>query len=159
MLVDFSKGRQCSDCLLLLHESITSPLLYLDTDRIISGYTGALLEIITRTWPTDRKYSVCILIFKEQDVKECSNCRTITLISHTSEVMLKVMQQRLLPYREPEMLVDSQAGFREGRDTRDLIVNTYWTLECSKEFQKKVSLHFVDYCKAFAWIMKSSGLL
>lgn len=46
-------------------------------------------------------------------------------------------------------MLDVQAGFRKGRGTRDLIASIQWTLECSKEFWKKVSLCFINYNKAF----------
>ena len=50
--------------------------------------------------------------------KECSNYRTVTLISHTSKIMLKILQARLQQYTNHELL-DVEAGFRKGRGTRD----------------------------------------
>ena len=61
--------------------------------------------------------------------------RTITLISHTSKVMLKILQARLQQYVSHE-LSDVQAGFRKGRGTRDQIANILWIIEQEKEFQK-----------------------
>ena len=58
------------------------------------------------------------------NVKECSNYRTISLISHASKVMLKVLQARLQQYVSRE-LPDVQAGFRKGRGTRDQIANIH----------------------------------
>ena len=55
---------------------------------------------------------------KEGNGKECSNYRTIALISHTSKVMFKILQTRLQQYVNRE-LTDVQAGFRKGRGTRD----------------------------------------
>lgn len=83
-------------------------------------------------------------VFKKGDATECSNYRTIAQIFHASKTMLKVMQERLLPYMEQEML-NVQAGFRKGRVTQDLIVNFHRMLECSKELHKKVSLCFIYY--------------
>ena len=57
------------------------------------------------------------------DPKECSDYHTITLISHASKVMLKILQARLQQYVNCE-LPDVQAGFRKGRGTRDQIANT-----------------------------------
>ena len=57
----------------------------------------------TQQWPQDRKRSVCIPIPKKGNVKECSNYRTIALISHASKVMLKILQARLLPYMNCEL--------------------------------------------------------
>ena len=66
---------------------------------------------------TDWKRSVFIPIQKKDNAKECSNYRTIALISHTSKVMLKILQARLQQYRNRE-LPEVQAGFRKGRGTR-----------------------------------------
>ena len=52
----------------------------------------------TQQWPQDWKRSVFILIPKKGNVKECSNYRTITLISHANKEMLKVLQARLQQY-------------------------------------------------------------
>ena len=54
---------------------------------------------------------------KEGKAKECSNYCTIALISHTSKVMLKILQARLQQYVNHE-LPDFQAGFRKGRGTK-----------------------------------------
>ena len=59
---------------------------------------------------------------KERQCKDCSNYRTIALISHASEVMLKILQARLPQYVNRE-LPDVQADFRKGRGTRDQIAN------------------------------------
>ena len=59
--------------------------------------------------------------------------RTITLISHTSKVMLKILQARLQQYVNRE-LPDVQAGFRRGRGTRDQIANICWIMEKAREF-------------------------
>ena len=76
----------------------------------------------TQHWPQDWKRSVFIPIPKKGNVNECSNYHTITLISHTSKVMLKILQSRLQHYVNCE-LPDVQAGFRKGRGTRDQIAN------------------------------------
>ena len=82
----------------------------------------------TQQWPLDCKRSVLILIPKKGNAKECSNYHTIALISHTSEVMLKILQDRLQQYMNCE-LPDVQAGFRKGRGTRDQIANSHWIME------------------------------
>ena len=66
----------------------------------------------------DWKRSVFIPIPKKANDKECSDYHTIALISHTSKVMLKILQDRLRQYVNCE-LPDVQAGFRKGRGTRD----------------------------------------
>ena len=68
--------------------------------------------------------------------KECSNYCTIALISHTSKVMLKILQARLQQYVNRE-LAGVQARFRKGRGTRDHIANIHWIIKKAREFQKK----------------------
>ena len=85
---------------------------------------------------TGLKRSVFIPIPKKDNAKECSNYCTIALISHTSKVMLKILQARLQQYVNHE-LPDVQAGFRKGRGTRDQIVNIRWVIKKSIEFQEK----------------------
>ena len=72
----------------------------------------------------------------------------ITLISHTSKVMLKILQARLQQYVNHE-LPDIQAGFRKGRETRDQMANICWIMEKAREFQKNIYFCFIDYAKAF----------
>ena len=85
---------------------------------------------------------------KKGNAKECSNYCTIALISHTSKVMLKILQARLQQYMNRE-LPDVQAGFRKGRRTRDQIPNIQWIIEKGREFQKNIYFCFIDYSKAF----------
>ena len=102
----------------------------------------------TQQWQQDWKRSVFILIPKKGNVKECSNYHTIALISHTSKVMLKILQARLQQYVNCEF-PDVQAGFRKGRETRDQIANIHWIIEKAIAFQKNIYFCFIDYAKAF----------
>ncbi|XP_070658648.1 uncharacterized protein [Bos indicus] len=102
----------------------------------------------TQQWPQDWKRSVFIPIPKKGNAKECSNYRTIALLSHASKVMLKILQARLQQYVNRE-LPDVQAGFRKGRGTRDQIANICWIIEKAREFQKNIYFCFIDYAKAF----------
>ena len=79
---------------------------------------------------------VFIPIPKKGNAKECSNYRTIALISHASKVMLKILQARLQQFVNGE-LTDVQAGFRKGRGTRDQIASICWIIKKAREFQKK----------------------
>ena len=101
----------------------------------------------TQPWSQDWKRSVFIPIPKKGNAKEFSNYHTIALISHASEVMLKILQARLQQYMNCE-LPDVQAGFIKGRGTRDLIANICWIIEKAREFQKTIYC-FIDYAKAF----------
>ena len=85
---------------------------------------------------------------KERHAKECSIYCTITLISHASTVMLKILQARLQQYMNCE-LPDVQAGFRKGRGTRDQIANICWITEKVREFQKNIYFYLIDYVKVF----------
>ena len=83
---------------------------------------------------------------KNGNAKECSNYRTIALISHASKVMLKILQARLQQYVNCELPV--QDGFRKGRGTRDQIANIRWIIKKAREFQKNIYFCFIDYAKA-----------
>ena len=90
----------------------------------------------TQQWLQDWKRSVFIPIPKKGNAKECSNYCTITLISHASKVMFKILQVKLKQYMNCE-IPDVQAGFRKGKRTRDQIANICWIIEKTIEFQKK----------------------
>ena len=89
----------------------------------------------TQQWPQDWKRSVFIPIPKKGNAKECSNYCTIALISHTSKVLLKILQARLPHYMNCER-PDVQAGFRKYRGTGDKIVKICWIIGKAREFQK-----------------------
>ena len=101
---------------------------------------------------TGLKRLVFIPIPKKGKAKECSNYRTIALISHASKVMLKILQARLQQFMNRE-LPDVKAGFRKGRGTRDHIANICWVIEKAREFQKYIYFCFIDYAKPLTvWI-------
>ena len=111
----------------------------------------------TQQWPQDWKRSVFIPIPKKGNTKECSNYRTIALISHTIKEMLKILQARLQQYVNHE-LADVQGGFRKGRGTRDQIVNICWIIKKPREFQKNIYFYFIDYAKPLTvWITINYG--
>ena len=85
---------------------------------------------------------------KERQCKECSNYCTTALISHTSKVILKILQARFQQYVNCE-LPDIQARFRKGRGTRDQIANIRCIIKKASEFQKYIYFGFSDYAKAF----------
>ena len=96
----------------------------------------------TQQWPQDWKRSV--FSFQSQRKAMPKNA----LISHTSKVMVKILQARLQQYVNCE-LPDVQTGFRKDRGTRGQIVNIHWIIEKAREFQKKIYFCFIDYTKAF----------
>ena len=93
----------------------------------------------TQQWPQDWKRSVFIPTPKKDNAKECSNYRTIGLISPASRVMLKILQARLQQHANSE-LPDVQAGFRKGRGTRDQIANICWIIEKTRVSEKHLFL-------------------
>ena len=104
-----------------------------DAVRVLHSICQEIWE--TQQWPQDWKRSVFIPIPKKGNARECSNYHTIALISHTSKVMLKILQARLQQYINQD-LSDVQAGFRKGRGTRDQIANISWIIEKAIEFRK-----------------------
>ena len=87
------------------------------------------------------------------NAKDCSNYRTIALISHASKVMLKILRARPQQYMNRE-LPDVQAGFRKDRGIRDQIANISWIIKKAREFQKNIYFCFIDYAKSLTvWII------
>ena len=66
--------------------------------------------------------------------------------------MLQILQTRLQQYMNREF-PDVQGGFRKGRGTRDQIASIPWIIERAGKFQKNIYFSFIDYAKAFAWII------
>ena len=91
----------------------------------------------TQQWPQDWKRSVFILIPKEGNAKECSNYHTIALISHTSKVMLKILQNRLQQYMNRE-LPDVQAGLEKAEKPEIKLPTSAGSLR-KKESSRKMS--------------------
>ena len=99
-------------------DGIPAELCQILKDDVVKVLTSKCQQIWKTQWPKDWKRLVYIPIPKKGNAKECSNYRTIALISHTSKVMLKIFQVRLQQYLNEELL-DVEAGFRKGRRTRD----------------------------------------
>jgi len=97
----------------------------------------------TQQWPRHWKRSVFVPIPTKGNAKECSNYCKIVLISHTSKVILKILQARLQQYVNHELL-DVQAKFRKGRGTKDQIANICWIIKTAREFQKNIYFCFID---------------
>ena len=99
-------------------------------------------------WPQDWKRSVFISIPKKGNAKEHSNYLRVAPISHTSKVVLKILQARFQQYVNCELL-DVQSGFRKCRGTSGQIDDICWIIEKAREFQKNIHCGFIDYTKAF----------
>ena len=83
-----------------------------------------------------------------KNAQTTTNYYIVALISHTSKVMLKILQTRLQQYVSCE-LPDVQDGFRKGRGTRDQIANIHRILEKEREFKTNLYFCFIDCTKAF----------
>ena len=111
----------------------------------------------TQQWAQDWKMPVFIPIPKKGNAKECSNYFTIALTSHTTKVMLKILQVRLQQYVNRE-LPDVQAGFRKGRGTRDQIDNICWIIKKQESSIKTSSSLLLTMPKPLTvWITTSCG--
>ena len=107
--------------------------------------------------PQHWKRSTFISVPKKGNAKEFSNYHRIAFISHTSKVMLKILQARPSQYMNHE-LPDNQAGFRQGRGTRGRIANIPWIINKVTECQKNIYLCFIDYAKVLTvWITTNCG--
>jgi len=98
--------------------------------------------------PDDFMKSMFIAIPKINNAQDCSDFRTISLISHVSKILLHLINARITPIIERH-LSDSQLGFRKGKGTRDAIFQFRTIMERATQVNKKVYACFIDYQKAF----------
>ena len=110
-----------------------------DTVKVLHSICQQIWK--TQQWPQDWKRSVFIPIPKKGNAKECSNYHTTALISHTSKVILKILQARLQQYVNCE-LPDVQAGFRKGRETGGQIANICWIIKKARVPEKHSLLFY-----------------
>ena len=112
----------------------------------------------TGEWPTSRTQSLVITLPKKGNLQQCQIYRTISLLSHPSKVMLKIILNRLKPQAE-KIIAEKQAGFRAGRSTTEQIFNLRILCEKYLQHQQDVYHVFVDFKKAFdrVWHAALSG--
>ena len=102
----------------------------------------------TKDWPNVWTQSIMIPLPKKGNLKKCQNYRTISLISHASKVMLRIIMNRLKTKAE-EILAEEQAGFRPGRSTAEQIFNVRLLIEKHLDHQQPLYHNFIDFKKAF----------
>lgn len=102
----------------------------------------------SREWPSQWTESVLIVIPKKANSKKCADHRTISLISHASKVLLKIIQKRITP-RIEEVLSETQAGFRKRRSTTEQIANLRILNEKIRDAGQVIFHNFIDFRKAF----------
>ena len=74
---------------------------------------------------------------KKGDTLECTNNRTISLISHSSKIYLKIIARRM-KRKMKEEIADEQCGFIPGKGTRDKILNLKMIIDKNRERKKKI---------------------
>ena len=125
-------------------DGITVELFQILTDDDVNVLHSICQQIWkTQQWPENWKGSVFIPISNKDIANKCSNYHTITLISHTSKLMLKILHAKLQQYMN-HGLPDVQAGFRKGRGTRDQTANVCLIIEKARKFQKNIYSCFIN---------------
>ena len=128
-------------------DGIPVELFQILKDDVVKGLHSICQQIWKpQQWPQDWKRPVFISIPKKGNAKECSNYRTIALISHSSKIMLKILQARLQQQVNHEL--DVQDGSRKCQGNRIQVANILW-IKKAREFQKNIYFCFIDYAKAF----------
>ena len=121
-------------------DNIPAELIKNGGEAMISTLTIICTKIWeTGEWPTPWTKSMIITLPKKGNLQICNNYRTISLISHPSKVMLKVLLIRQKPQAE-EIIAEEQAGFRTGRSTIEQIFNLRIICEKYHQHQQVLSL-------------------
>ena len=102
----------------------------------------------TGEWPAPWTQSLVITLPKKGNLQQCQDYRAISLISHTSKVVLKIILTRLKPQAE-KVIAEEQAGFRVSRSTTEQTFNL--RILCEKYLQHQQDLYhvFIGFKKAF----------
>ena len=98
--------------------------------------------------PEDWQTGLIIRLPKKGNLADCSNWRGVTLLPIVGKLLGSIILERLKSKLDDKMR-GQQFGFRPGRSCTDAIFTLRRILEMSKEFQKKLVLHFIDFKKAF----------
>ncbi|KAI8486085.1 hypothetical protein Bbelb_361850 [Branchiostoma belcheri] len=130
-------------------DNIPAELLKHGGEVVVDKYTELCQKIwVEKRWPKDWTQSLVIPLPKKGNLRQCKNYRTISLISHPSKIMLKVLLKRLNAKAE-EILAEEQAGFRAGRSTIEQILNCRLIIEKHLQHQRELHHNFIDFKKAF----------
>ena len=130
-------------------DGITAEMIKNGGEKVEMFYHKLCTKIwIKNKWPDEWGLSVFVHIPKNGDTLQCSNNRTISLTSHSSKILLKIIAKRLA-IKLNEEISEEHAGFRPGKGTRDQIMNLKMVLEKNRERGNDVFLCFIYYSKAF----------
>ena len=129
--------------------NIPAELVKAGGEDVIAALTTICYKIWqTEEWPTPWTQSLIITLPKKDNLQQCQNYRTISLIRHPSKVMLKIILNRLKPQAE-RIIAEEQAGFRAGRSTTEQIFNLRILCENYLQHQQDLYHAFIDFKKAF----------
>ena len=130
-------------------DNIPSELLKSGGEETVKALTALCQKIWEeKKWPKEWTQSLVIPLPKKGNLRQCQNYRTISLISHPSKVLLRIILNRLKSKAE-ELLSEEQAGFRAGRSTVEQIFNCRVLIEKHLQHQKDLFHNFIDFKKAF----------
>ena len=129
--------------------NIPAELVQAGGEDVITALTTICNRIWqTGEWPTPWTQSLVIRLPKKGNLQQCQNYRTISLISHPSKVMLKIILNRLKPQAE-KIIAEEQVGVRAGRRTTEQIFNLHTLCEKCLQHQQDLYHVFIDFKKAF----------
>ena len=117
-------------------------------ELVQAGGEIVITALTRREWPTPWIQSLVITLPKKDSLQQCQNYRTISLVSHPSKVMLKIILNRLKPQAE-KIITEEQADFRAARSTTEQIFNLH--ILCEKYIQHQQDLYhvFIDFTMDF----------
>ena len=102
----------------------------------------------TGVWPEDVLRSVIVSLKKKTGARSCEDHHTISLISHTSKVILKILAKRM-ENKIFSVIGDDQFGFIKSRGTREATAIMRLLSERSIEHNNNICIAFIDFEKAF----------
>ena len=111
--------------------------------------TKLLTDLCQQIWSTNKWPGACTTSLisplpNNGDLKNCENYRTVSLISHSSKILLRIILNRLTPQTE-NILSEEQAGFRKNRSTTEQILNCRLIMEKHIEQQRPLFHNFIDF--------------
>ena len=131
------------------NDCVQGELIKMAPDQVIDAYHQLCVKIWeSGEWPDRWCQSTVIPIHKKNSKLECNNYRTISLISHPSKILLKIILNRLQQNMK-EIIEENQAGFQKGRGTVEQIFVINQIIEKFLEMDRKVYHVFIDFQKAF----------
>uniref|UniRef100_H3B2Y3 Reverse transcriptase domain-containing protein n=1 Tax=Latimeria chalumnae TaxID=7897 RepID=H3B2Y3_LATCH len=134
-------------------DGVPVELLKLGGDTVVDVLLKICIDIWkSRKWPKEWTQSTIIPIPKKGDLKECSNYRIISLVSHASKILTWIILSRIQGKVEQE-LAEEQAGFRPGRGTRDHICSLRIMIERARTWNCPLYLCFINFTKAFDLVL------